>query len=88
MPDRRECILNKNLGDDFIATTPDIDIISFKDAMDEYFTERAFGLLEYMAKNEYKCYWMEDDNGEPYYFFSRGSGHQNLTKEQLFENFL
>lgn len=57
-------------------------------AMDEYMKETCLQLLEYMAKNEYKCFWMEDDNGRPRFFFSRGPGYETISKEQLFENFL
>lgn len=85
MPDRRECILNKNLGEDFIATAPDIDIISFKDAMDEYFTERALELLGYMAENGYECCVV---NKEHVFLRKLSVGWEALKKEQLFENFL
>lgn len=57
-------------------------------AADEHAKKMCLDLLEYMAKNNYKCFWMEDDDGDPYYLFSIGPGFQNLTKEQLFENFL
>ena len=84
--DRRQQILHLNcyIENDHVMST----VAHVKLAMDAYAEEMCLSLLEYMAKNEYKCYWMEDDDGEPYYFFSRGSGYQNIRKEELFENFL
>jgi hypothetical protein len=66
----------------------EVDITGLSNGIDRYMKETCLELLEYMAKNEYKSYWMEDDDGEPYYFFSKGSGHPNITKEELFDNFL
>ena len=51
-------------------------------AMDEYFTERAMELLEYMANNYIRCMITNKDE---IVFIHRGNW---LTKEQLFENFL
>jgi hypothetical protein len=64
------------------------DISEVTSAMDVYMKECCLELLEYMAEKEYKCFWIEDDNGNPRYFFSKGARFENLTKEQLFENFL
>lgn len=97
MSDRREEILNKEYrewvdgsgcGSIYPEKFPEAYMEAAINAMDESGKMMCLELLEYMAKNEYKCYWMEDDNGDPYYFFSKGAGHDNLTKEQLFENFL
>ncbi len=52
-----------------------------KISMDEYFTERAYELLEYMANNHVKCGFTGDGS----YFNFKG---ECITKEQLFENFL
>lgn len=49
--------------------------------MDEYFTERALELLQYMAKLGVSC--GEDSYG--YYFIIK---NEEFTKEQLFDNFL
>ena len=94
--DKREEILRKcDIVSDGLIWNGDGDIIKYDgeiqtiwNAMDENGRQMCMDLLEYMAENEYKCYCAEDDNGEPYYFFSRGCGHQNLTKEELFQNFL
>lgn len=97
MPDERNDILNseyrKWVQENGVSSIypPDFPA-AYKDAainaMDENGKRMCLELLEYMAENEYKCFWMEDDDGEPYCFFSKGSGHPNITKEQLFENFL
>jgi hypothetical protein len=50
-------------------------------AMDEYFKERALGLLEYMAKKRIICNVTDGQCN----FLTRG---ETLTKEQVFENFL
>jgi len=63
-------------GYGFVATAE-----SIKEAMDEYFEERAMELLEYLAKNKVICH--SDEQGV--YFNTRG---ETLTKEQIFENFL
>lgn len=97
MSDKREEILNyehlefvkdKGVASIYPKEFPSAYRDAAINAMDSYMKECCLELLEYMAKNEYRCYWMEDDNGDPYYFFSKGPGHENLSKEELFENFL
>lgn len=99
MADQREEIL-KRVFEAYIKANPKDNWLRFDEvkscgtaeivfaAMDENGKRMCLDLLVYMAKNEYKCFWMEDDDGDPYYLFSKGSGYQNLTKEELFENFL
>jgi hypothetical protein len=53
-------------------------------AMDEYFTERAYELLEYMAKNLVICGHYSSSDG----LLFKVKGRELMTKEQLFENFL
>jgi hypothetical protein len=73
MSDRRIEIYNYN-----VAVSPNI-VAAVQNSMDEYFTERALDLLEYVAKNISRI----DRNGD--FIGYRGDV---FTKEQLFENFL
>lgn len=87
--DRREELFNQN-SDVLVDSCGDgVSCLLMNDAkmvMDQYFTERAYELLEYMAKNDIKCTWYNHEVlGKQYVFKYRG---QELTKEQLFENFL
>lgn len=52
-----------------------------EDAMEEYFKERIFDFLEYMAKDKVICLDLGDEGMA---FLTRG---KSITKEQLFENF-
>jgi len=74
--DRRLQILEKHFP------TPDHeDAAAILNAMDDYFTERALELLEYMANNHVKCGYTGDGS----YFNFKG---ESISKEQIFENFL
>jgi hypothetical protein len=95
MIDRREEILNQEHRK--FVTEKGVSSIhtyhfpeAYKDAalnaMDEYFTERALELLEYIAKNNIQSTWYMGDDGERRYIFVYN--REDLTKEQLFENFL
>jgi len=95
MNDRREEILfreSSNRIDEIGLPVGDAlgDSLVFKScaisAMDEYFTERALELLEYMARNTVCCVaFKEDDGSVSNRFYYKG---EHLTAEQLFENFL
>lgn len=81
--DRREEILDPHMKyswecDQSEQIVPYLEAIK---SMDEYFTERAYELLEYMANNHVKCGFTGDGS----YFNFKG---ECITKEQLFENFL
>jgi hypothetical protein len=78
--DRREELLKKWVGSHVFDELIDQNsgILS---AMDEYFKERALGLLEYMAKKRIICNVTDGQCN----FLTRG---ETLTKEQVFENFL
>jgi hypothetical protein len=77
--DRRGTILEKHFPTPF--GHPDNESIYY--AMDEYFTERALELLQYMADNSITLS-LASLPQEPL-FSHKGT---LLTKEQLFENFL
>lgn len=90
--DRREEILNQEHrkfveeeGISSIHTTnfPKAYQLQAFAAMDVYMKECALELLGYVAK-KVSNFWI-DDNGEAKF---RLSGDEELTKEQLFENFL
>lgn len=94
MSDRREEILNsehQKLIDDRGFPRDGGEIIFVHrpaaiSAMDEYMKTCCLELLEYMAKNDVKCTWYNHDVfGRKYVFKYKGV---DLTKEQLFENFL
>lgn len=86
MSDRREEIIYPILKKPEYSYDDNIPIAAIKEAMDEYFTERALELLEYMAKNDVKCTWYEHEVlGIQYRFMHKGD---DISKEQLFENFL
>lgn len=62
------------------------DLSKIKNAMDENGKRLCLELLEYMAKNDIKCTWYEHEVlGIQYRFHYKG---RDITKEQLFENFL
>lgn len=77
--DRREEVISNISGDSPYVYRPDVIKI-----MDEYFTERALELLEYMAKNMVICGHYSSSDGPLF----KVKGHELITKEQLFENFL
>lgn len=84
--DRRDEILSEQLGRyslniSHVSHGTDVIPHAIKLAMDEYFTERALELIEYMAIEGVVC-CMDSDGS---YFKVRG---EVLIKEQLFENFL
>lgn len=92
MFDRREEIALKlglcNCGEEYTKrglTAPDCPYHAFAitEAMDEYMKECCLELLEYMAK-KVSNFWIDDDGIARF----RLSGDEDLTKEQLFENFL
>lgn len=90
MPDRREEIAKTYVPcrcDDIYTsrglTAPDCPFHSTDPemAMDEYFTERALELLEYVGRN---VKWsIEADGGILFW-----NGKEYLTAQKLFENFL
>lgn len=57
-------------------------------AMDEYFTERSMELLEYMAKNEIRCFTDNADEEAKVPMFYDVKKSQYLTAQELFQNFL
>jgi hypothetical protein len=61
-------------------------IEDFRDSIDGKKKEMCLALLEYMAKNNIKSTWYMGDDGERRYIFVYN--REDLTKEQLFENFL
>jgi len=80
MSDRRIEIYNYS-----VAVSPNI-VVAVQNSMDEYFTERALELLEYMARNTVCCVAFKEDDGiVSNRFYYKG---EYLTAEQLFENFL
>lgn len=82
MPDKREEILDKHseyICDFGLA----LGVEAARNAMDEYMKECCLELLEYVAK-KVSNFWI-DDNGVAKF---RLSGDEELTREQLFENFL
>ncbi len=79
--DRRKEILQELWPKLYVVGTGDIEPPVYA-AMDEYFTERAYELLEYMAKRNIEC--RLNKYGEHVFW----DGDAGLTKEQLFENFL
>lgn len=81
MSDRRIEIYNYHA-----AISPNI-VTSVQNSMDEYFTERALELLEYMLKKDAVPCVMTDGKGHEVAGFSVDRG-RFVTKEQLFENFL
>lgn len=91
MTDRREEILikaNHSFNDEkgFPLNQSDVVVLVCKpaaiSAMDEYMKECCLELLEYMAK-KVSNFWIDDGVAK-----FRLSGDEDLTKEQLFENFL
>lgn len=64
------------------------DVRKIEKAMDEYFTERAMELLEYMAKNEIRCFTDNEDEGAKVPMFYDVKKAQYLSAKELFENFL
>lgn len=92
MPDRREDILNQEHrkfveGKGISSIYPKDFPASYKDAainaMDEYMKEISLELLEYIVK-KVSNFWLDDDGVAKF----KLSGDEELTKEQLFENFL
>lgn len=88
MSDRREEILSDQLGRyllkiSHISHGTDAIPHAIKLAMDEYMRETCLELLDYVAKRV-SNFWI-DDNGNSKF---RLSGDEELTKEQLLENFL
>lgn len=85
MSDRREEILEQY---DLKPAGPhdyNSDIVNFdlaKNAMDEYFKERALELLQFMVDKHVDINWHIDDDRS---FLYKGKW---ITKEQLFEIFL
>lgn len=82
--DRREEIFTNHCDIRYDSVGDSESVLTKLDAffaMDEYFTERAYELLDYMASKGIMC--CMDSDGP--YFKVRG---EVLTKEQLFENFL
>jgi hypothetical protein len=62
------------------------EVGAIKNAMDEYMKACCLELLEYMAKNDVKCTWYDHEvKGRTYTFSYKG---EDISKEQLFENFL
>lgn len=59
---------------------------SIKYVMDEYMKATCLELLEYMANQTVDC--RQDDNGNPIFIVGPVLRCKELTKEQLFENFL
>lgn len=78
--DRRLEILAKE-GARFPLGFPPEMKSAFYNAMDEYFTERALELLEYVGR---KTKWPIVADGEVFFW----DGREYLSKNQLFENFL
>lgn len=83
MSDRREMILLQELKKEEVGSFPQ----GIYNAMDQRGKEMCLDLLEYMAKNLYNCYWLEDDNGNKMYRFC-DRDNDSISKEQLFDNFL
>lgn len=82
MNDRRQEILNK-----FIFKMDEREVVREEDAldaMDEYMRITCLELLEYMAKNKVICGHYSSVDG----LLFKVNGHELLTAEQLFENFL
>ncbi len=87
MTDRREEILKASVLSGAVSNGEvHCEISEAKNAMDEYFTERALELLEYIAKNNVQSTWYMGDDGERRYIFVYN--REDITKEQLFNNFL
>lgn len=96
MSDRREEILHRELqptGLDCQTIEEDIkmslvlnpSVDKIKNAMDEYFKERALDLLDYLASKQAECR-MDKDGSK--FLVKAEINWEHLTKEQLFENFL
>jgi len=87
MSDRREeilksCIVSGSIGNGEVHC----EIQEAKNAMDENAKRMCLELLEYMANSDVKCTWYDHPvNGRQYVFKYKGC---ELTKQQLFENFL
>ena len=93
MPDKREEILNalvnnENKNNGVFTFVPDTFPISLmniaKNAMDDYATSMCMELLDYLSKKMVICGHYSSPDG----FLFKVDGHELLTKEQLFENFL
>ena len=92
MIDRREAILNSEynvseMKKGIMSTFPVDFPLEYKDAainaMDEYFTERAMELLEYMANNDIEFDTLTKGGSSEFLFKGKW-----ISKEQLFQNFL
>jgi len=87
MEDLREEIINKYIDCYLNDCGSKIDIVHTEDVkmcMDEYFKVRALELLEYMSNHKVVCGHYSSPDG----FLFKYRGHELITKEQLFENFL
>ena len=84
MEDRRVAILKAEhqRGPDHV--TPEGYSQWVLNAMDENGHQMCLDLLEYMAKHKVICGHYSSPDG----FLFKVNGHELLTKEQLFENFL
>lgn len=86
--DLREKILRQEYEKYFAAPkwngspTKATNINWMKNALDEYFTERAMELLEFMSKHEVSC---EVNFAKDKRFYYKGTW---ISKEELFKNFL
>ncbi len=85
MVDRREEIIYEKLDGESDGWTTRYPVEEVKKAMDEYFTERALELLQYMANNRIECGMGK--NG-PSFLQMKNASYETLTAQQLFENFL
>jgi uncharacterized protein (DUF1786 family) len=94
MSDKRsEILLNSDEKGDCVISDGDGNVIAYDGdvqpiylAMDENGRQMCMDLLEYMAKNNIQSTWYMGDDGERRYIFVYN--REDLTKEQLFENFL
>jgi hypothetical protein len=82
--DKRDEILESTPGDFTVWTEGHREYA--KKAMDEYMRLTCLELLEYMARQQVDC--REDDDGNPIFIVGPVLRSKELTKEQLFENFL
>lgn len=82
--DRREAILKAEHQRGPDSITPEGYSQWVLNAMDENGKQMCLDLLEYMAKNKIICGYYSSVDG----LLFKGNGHELLTKEQLFENFL